>query len=541
MSWYSRLNLKAKFIVVTCIVVIAICACLYFFIERFFRGYLQSEMQEQAGEIAGSLQDEIANFMGPDAVQGTAEHYLTERREISRIVVYRRIGNYFQPFVKAQTQEFPPITDLYSTAVDKRSPFRYEFQHQNGEYWEFAYPILTDNRVTGLTTVTLNFSQYKSLISAVRTGTLLILVVGLIAMLVSINIYAEMAIRRPLAEIVNGMQEVKRSHFDVQLKPHSQDEIGMVAADFNRMTRALGDAQEEIMRQNKMLEKRVREATSELRSRNLELFTAQDELRRVNRLATAGQVAAMLAHELGSPLSSISGHLQLMLENSAVESDQHRRLHLLLTQVERLSDTIGNFLRSVTGLETHASDCDLNSLLEHMIQLTSPVMIERKIEPQTELDQRMPLIVADSNQLQQLFLNLFTNSMDAMAEGGCLRVSSQYAPLGSSAYETHRIGHNDSYNMTGLAVVTVTDTGEGMEPESLKNLFKPFFSSKEFGRGTGLGLTICREIVKAHGGQIKVQSEPDKGTCFTIVLPIGTLVSQEVPSEEPAVTQARSI
>src|SRR5262249_28374826 len=216
------------------------------------------------------------------------------------------------------------------------------------------------------------------------------------------------------AEMVSGRQEVKRSHFDVQLKPHSQDEIGMVAADFNRMTQALGDAQEEIMRQNRMLESRVKEATSELRSRNLELFQAQDELRRANRLATAGQVAAMLAHDLGSPLSSISGHLQLMLEDPTRSPSEQARLQLILNQVERLSDTIRNFLKNVTGLEPQFQNCNVNALVEHLIQLTLPVLTERGIEPVLEMDDRLPLLKADPNQLQQLFLNLFTNAIDAM-------------------------------------------------------------------------------------------------------------------------------
>jgi two-component system, NtrC family, sensor kinase len=520
MEWYSRLSLKTKFIVVTSLIVIAICSGLFFFIEGILLSYLQSEMQTQAEEIAEALQDQLAGFYDSQQIQLSAERLLNESgREVSRIMIYRRLGSVMEPFIQAGPPELPANTPLYKTAISRRSPFRYVFQDKQKEYWEFAFPILSGNSVIGLTTITLNFSQYKVLISAVRTGTLLILMVGLIAMLVSLNVYVEVTIRRPLAEIVGAMKDVKRSRFDTRIRPRAQDEIGLLAEDFNTMTLALGEAQDEILRQNRMLEKRVEEAVSELKSRNLELFQAQDELRRASRLATAGQVAAMLAHDLGSPLSSISGHLQLMMEDPSQMPEEKQRIQLLLGQVERLSDTIRNFLNNVTGWETHFSEYNLNALLEHLIELTSPVLSERHIETIIEIDQRLPMIECDEHQLQQLFLNLFTNAIDAMRDGGSLKVSTQYLSIDTPDYAAVALTMPGEQN-EGIAVVTVEDTGQGMNPELRKNLFRPFFSTKEFGKGTGLGLAICKEIVKAHGGQISVQSEEGSGTTFTILFPV---------------------
>lgn len=516
-NWYSRLSLKTKFVLVTSFVVVVICAGFYFVTERIFKSYLQSEMMTQAAEIGGSLNDDLTEYLGPDAVQESAERFLADRREISRIVVYQRVEGFFHPVVKAQTTDLPDTRDLYKTAINQRSPLRFEFKFKDKEYWEFAYPRVRNDAVVGLTAITLNFSQYKAVMSAVRTGTLLILISGLIVLLIITNVYVEVAIRRPLAEIVSGMDQVKRTHFDTRIHAHSEDEIGKLADDFNGMTLALGEAQEEIVRQNRMLEMRVREATSELRSRNVELFQAQDELRRANRLATAGQVAAMLAHELGSPLSSISGHLQLMLENTAYPDAEKERLHLILSQVERLSDTIRNFLTNVTGLESHFAPCDMNDLLRHMIQLTTPVFMERQIEAVLELDSRIPLIDADSNQLEQLLLNLFTNAIDAMKEGGRLIAKTRF--ISATSPDFSRFSLSSGLSSGGVAALMVEDTGSGIDTDHVKNLFRPFFSTKEFGKGTGLGLTICKEIVKVHGGQILVDSEPGKGTRFTIALP----------------------
>jgi signal transduction histidine kinase len=231
------------------------------------------------------------------------------------------------------------------------------------------------------------------------------------------------------------------------------------------------------------------------------LYQVQDELRRASRLATAGQVAAMLAHDLGSPLSSISGHIQLMLEDHERSSQDCERLQLLLNQVERLSDTIRNFLTNVSTPSLQMQDVDVNALIRHLIQLVTPLIRERNIETVLNLQDLPPaLIKADPHQLQQVFLNLFTNAMDAMRDGGTLTVTTK--------------------TLDGNMEILIEDSGQGIPAESLKNLFQPFFSTKEFGKGTGLGLAICKEIIRAHGGDITVESRQGAGTQFRILLPM---------------------
>lgn len=515
MRWYKALSLKSKFLLVAALFVVVVCAGLYFQIERIFLSYLQSELEQQAHVVASNLKLKL-NFYDQLQVQHSTDNLIREQNEISRIVVYQRDGDIMKPFVKSDAVNLPPLKDLYVAAIESGVSYRSEFNYKEKEYWEFAYPIVEGPSVVGLITITLNFTQYKAFMSAIRRATFLILVGGLLFTVIILNVYFEVAIRRRLAKIVAAMEKVKKSDFNARAPADSGDEIGLLASDFNTMTQALGDAQTEVIRQNRMLEQRVREATSELRSRNLELFEAQDELRRTSRLATAGQVAAMLAHDLGSPLSSISGHLQLMLEDADQAPEDRERLQLLLNQVERLSDTIRNFLNNITGLHPQFEPCDLNALLDHLIQLTWPVLTERNIEPILSLDRRLPLIRADVNQLQQLFLNLFTNAIDAMREGGSLQIITHFAE------DLQR------------AEIRVEDSGSGISAENVKNLFRPFFSTKEFGRGSGLGLTICQEIVKAHKGQISVTSREGVGTSFDIWLPAQTIEKKDHEKAELA-------
>lgn len=520
MKWYSRLNLKLKSVLFTSFIVIAICASLFLFMERIFRRSLRTEMQQQASDIAEAFQDQLSNFNDSARAESLAKRLIQESPEISRIAIYRRVSNQIQPFIQAHAIDLPRNVSLYRSAMNQHKSARHDFRYNGQEYWEFAYPIEQQDKVLGMIAVTLNFSQYKILVSALRTGTFAILIVGLIVMLVSMNLFTELTIRRPLAEIVGAMEKVKRSQFNVRVKPHSMDEIGKLAEDFNTMALSLNEAQEEIVSQNKTLEQRVRDATTELLARNLELFRAQNELQHSSRLATAGQIAAMLAHDLGSPLSSISGHLQLMLEEEqSPRSEDQMRLRLVLTQVERLSDNIRNFLTNVSGRESHFLPCNLNALLEHLVQLTSPLLMGRNIQATLELDRILPSLQADSNQLQQLFLNLIMNAIDAMSAGGELKITTNYIQKDHQDLQTLREQYHTD-NFDEFARIKIRDTGLGMGPEHLKNLFSPFFSTKEFGKGTGLGLAICKEIVEVHGGSIRVVSEPGKGSEFTIFFPI---------------------
>jgi signal transduction histidine kinase len=187
------------------------------------------------------------------------------------------------------------------------------------------------------------------------------------------------------------------------------------------------------------------------------------------------------------------------LEESSRNSQDRTRLQLLLNQVERLSDTIRNFLSTVSTPALQLQDCDLNALLRHLIELITPLLREKNIEASINLDDAVPLLKADQHQLQQVFLNLFSNAVDAMRDGGRLMVKTSTTEEG---VET-----------------TVEDTGGGIPPENLKNLFQPFFSTKEFGKGTGLGLAICKQIVRAHSGEISVESKEGAGTVFRILLP----------------------
>jgi signal transduction histidine kinase len=261
---------------------------------------------------------------------------------------------------------------------------------------------------------------------------------------------------------------------------------------------------------NAELGQRVEEATAELARRNEELrrineelFETQKSLARSERLAVAGQLAASLAHEIGTPLNSISGHVQLLARQTTADEAVNRRLQIIEKQIENIVRTVKQLLSWTHTFELHLELVDLRHIMEESVLLSSPALQLRKIRVRMELGQ-CPRIYGDAGYLQQVFLNLINNSMDAMSGGGEL---------------TLRL--RQPANRDGREVaVELADTGQGMGAETLARIFEPMFTTKRMGTGAGLGLAICDQIVRQHAGTIQVESTLGRGTRFTIVFPL---------------------
>jgi signal transduction histidine kinase len=213
-------------------------------------------------------------------------------------------------------------------------------------------------------------------------------------------------------------------------------------------------------------------------------------------------LAASLAHEIGTPLNSISGHVQLLARRAAGDDGMTRRLQIIESQIEHIVRTVKQLLSWTHTLDLHIGALDLRQVLQEVVSLSSPALQHREIRVRMDLAADVPKIYGDAGYLQQVFLNLINNSMDAMPQGGELKVSLALHPDGQALQ------------------VGFEDTGHGMSADTLAHIFEPMFTTKRMGTGSGLGLAICDQIVRQHAGSIRVESEPGRGTHFTILLPL---------------------
>jgi two-component system NtrC family sensor kinase len=248
-----------------------------------------------------------------------------------------------------------------------------------------------------------------------------------------------------------------------------------------------------------------------IRKRDEEAERLNEQLLQAGKLASIGELSAGVAHEINNPLAIILTERQLLLDagkhlppsSPEFQEQLEDSMNQIDLQVQRCKRITQNLLRFSRRTESLIETVDLNAFIQEVVELMDREARSSGVKFFTELDPKLPPLLSDPSQLQQVFLNLITNAIDAH-DGkpyGSVRISTLADPTRQQVQ------------------VTVADTGSGIRPEHLNRIFDPFFTTKSVGKGTGLGLSICYSIVKRLGGSIAVQSERGKGTQFSIGLP----------------------
>ncbi|MCE9529753.1 MAG: PAS domain S-box protein [Planctomycetes bacterium] len=292
------------------------------------------------------------------------------------------------------------------------------------------------------------------------------------------------------AAIVRDITERKRSEAAmVQINHQLENRV-------STRTQELEFANEQLQSSLRQLESK----TDELRSTSQQLWQAA-------KLASVGELAASIAHELNNPLGTVSLRVESILAQTGLDDPRRRSLEIVEQEVERMARLVANLLQFSRHGREQISTVNVDEEIRMTAELTQHFLKRRSIEISTHFEEGLPTIFADRQKLRQVFLNLFTNAGDAMPHGGKLvtRVRKDLSPAGKSQL-----------------VVEVSDTGVGISPEILHRVTDPFFTTKEEGKGTGLGLAICKRIVHEHQGSIHIESEVGKGTCIRITLPVAS-------------------
>lgn len=245
----------------------------------------------------------------------------------------------------------------------------------------------------------------------------------------------------------------------------------------------------------------------EQKSTGLERRCLQEQLRHADRLATIGQLAAGVAHELNEPLSTIVGFAQLAAHNEQLPEDASRDLQKIVTAALHARKVIRELLVFSREAKPVMVDCSLNELIRDGLFFLESRFEKAGITLVCNLDPKLPMISADRSHMLQILTNLVVNAVQAMPDGGQLTI--------------------ETLTEQDAIVLVVTDTGIGMDEKTVQDIFHPFFTTKEVNEGTGLGLSVVHGIVVSHGGTIEVASEPGEGTRFTIQLPRNDVLQPE--------------
>jgi two-component system NtrC family sensor kinase len=346
-------------------------------------------------------------------------------------------------------------------------------------------------------------------------------VMALVLMGVLIGAFVWRTVERPVQMLMTGTKRLGKGDLGYQIQTHSQDELGELADSFNHMSLELRKANEEITSWGKSLEKRVDEKTREL-------TTAHEQMIHVEKMTSLGKMAAVVAHEINNPLSGILTYSKLLrrwLDKVDIENERRKEmydcLHLVESESKRCGDLVKNLLTFSRTAPLNIDFHDVNTIIERCVKLVQHHLDLGNIQLELDLDAQVPLIQCDGAQIEQVILALTMNAIEAMPRGGNLWLRSRALP-----------------NSRQVSL-QVRDDGMGIPPEAQKHLFEPFYTTKESGKGVGLGLAISRNIVERHRGTIEVESESGRGTTFHIFLPTTALKTSESAGAAPTTAAAR--
>ena len=299
----------------------------------------------------------------------------------------------------------------------------------------------------------------------------------------------------PLWKMVEATRKISQGDLSHQVEVTSRDEIGCLAASFNKMTAELRAANMELVDWGKTLEKKVEERTKELTKMQASLIQSE-------KLASLGKLSAGVAHEINNPLGGILIYSHLLLEDTPKDNPHYSNLKKIIKETSRCKDIVKGLLEFARPKDPEMSHLDINAIMEKSLYIIEGQSMFQNVVIEKHLAGDLPRIVGDGAQLQQVFMNIILNAVEAMDNDGTLTLRTGLSGAGR------------------FIDIQFSDTGHGIQEEDIKRLFEPFFTTNEVGKGTGLGLAISYSIIRKHQGNIEVSSGEGEGATFTVKLPI---------------------
>lgn len=307
-------------------------------------------------------------------------------------------------------------------------------------------------------------------------------------------------VHKPVKALIAGTSALAAGDLEHTITLDRKDELGHLVQAFNEMGEELQRAKSALVEWSNTLEDKVAEKTRQLNQ-------VQAQILHMEKMASLGKLSSIIAHELNNPLAGILTYARL-IEKRISKGDtspeqcakMEKEINLIADEARRCGDIVKNLLFFARGREGEYRQADLNELIDKSIKLVQHKINLYEINLQVQLPQEDVLATCDQSQVQQAVLAIIINAIEAMPDGGRLRI----------------VLARDN----GNAVIRIADSGLGIPRENQQRIFEPFFTTKEEGHGTGLGLSIAFGIIQSHGGSIRVESSPGKGTEFTITIPL---------------------
>ncbi|HJV90817.1 MAG TPA: ATP-binding protein [Holophagaceae bacterium] len=511
LAWFRSLH--AKLFLLTAAVTSFLTVAVAFSITKNSRKELEDYSRRLLVEASETVQTEVVerdpHFDNPRKLEEMLESIAGKGRSIFQIDVFKRVEGKQVELVKSSGEEANIGTgkDLASYLDIKEAQTELvELVEEDGKPagrgWKvyLAIPNPKQGRPSiGLIRAYIDLERWDAVWTANRNRTLNMLPGVLVGEFILLWLILRWLISDPLDALVEAMVRLERGEEGARAEVQRRDELGVIATRFNAMAQRLQRASkereqliQEIQSLNTGLQDRVDQALQELQDKNEEL--AQQE-----RLAIAGQLTAAFAHEVGTPLNLVTGHLQLLQGQEDLPEKAQERIGIIQAQIQRVGDIVRRLLDMTRRPQIAEVELSIPAFIQELQQLWNPTLAKHHAHLEVDVPPEC-VIRADRKQMEQLFLNLMNNALDAMPEGGVVRIRAEREEPARWRFRFE-------------------DTGTGIPAEVLPHIFRPMLTTKPEGKGTGLGLPICRDVVRGHGGEIRAESQVGVGTTMMFTLP----------------------
>jgi signal transduction histidine kinase len=487
-------SLRVKFIVVIVALQLALMGVITVVIERHQRAGILDQARLRALSLALSLaalsEGEIFGY-NLIKLEQTAEKVAADAQDVLYVIAHFHDGRVAVFSGRDDLQETQLRDPISQRALQVTAPLVQELPGVGTTVhgYDVAVPVFAPHSARKWGTIRLGFSLQRVYERIYHTRlTLLWLSLGAIVGGTSLAIMLALWVSRPIRQLVAGVQAFTRGSYDYPLQVDTHDEIGYLACTFAQMRTSL---------QRHLVS--LAEEQHRLEEANSRLQQMQQQLIQSERLATVGKMAAWVAHEINNPLAIIKTSVRIIQDQSREDSKILRRLHSIDEEVSRIAHILRELLDCSPSSSTQEV-VDVNAVIHSLEPLLAPTLQSEQIALRVMLEPDLPQVCMASDRLKQVLFNIIRNAEEAMSEGGDLVI------------QTTRQGDRIQ--------VCITDTGGGIPPEHLGQVFAPFFTTKGQEGGKGLGLAISYGLVASVNGCIDVESEVGKGSTFRVSLPV---------------------
>jgi two-component system NtrC family sensor kinase len=361
--------------------------------------------------------------------------------------------------------------------------------NESGCYQATCHAHPEEKKVLGILSFEMSLADVDAFLTKNRRNNALLAVATLLLVSTVIGLFIQRFVHRPVKQLVDQTKYIAEGVLDEAVPITTRDEMGYLAKSFNKMTVKLKEAREQAQEREQALEQKV-----------IELRQIQDHLIRSEKLASLGKMAAGVAHEINNPLAAILAYCYYLLRKLRNEKPVRDRLEVMIKETTRCSRIVRNLLDFAGEVHPELKPVNINEILNQTLFLLESQVLFHNTEIRKNLECSLPLVMLDSGQIQQVFINIILNAAEACGDEGHLSI-------------TTRAKDN-------FVEVEFQDNGCGIPKEDLGKIFDPFYSRKGDREGTGLGLAVSYGIVERHYGRIEVESKVGKGSTFTIKFPL---------------------